>query len=216
MSYVLAFSATPVKGGTIEKGLKMVLDAAGAERNELVRLAMKDVRVCLACKKCATTNRCVIKDDVNPLLDKIEHADAFLMSGYPSFGSLNAMMKVFIERNWPLRHNYILTRGKTGAAVVAGGSCLDELDSFFRHYYEGYLGMSFQGTLKLRGNVPCMTCGYGEDCEGSGFLREHGPGAKVTPDKFYDPDRDPDAMRRARELGEAVAKSVAGIGERAV
>ncbi|MDR1081633.1 MAG: flavodoxin family protein [Deltaproteobacteria bacterium] len=210
MSYLLAFSGTPVKGGTIEKGLRMVLDAAGAERNELVRLAMMDVRVCLACKKCVPTNRCAIRDDVNPLLEKVLESDAFVMSGYPSFGSLNALMKVFIERNWPLRHNRVLTRGKTGAAVVAGSSMLDELDDYFRQYFEGYLGMRFQGTLKLRGNVPCMSCGYGEDCVGSGFLREYGSGAKISPDKFYDPARDPDAVRRARELGESVAVSVSG------
>ncbi|MDR1312488.1 MAG: flavodoxin family protein [Deltaproteobacteria bacterium] len=210
MSYVLAFSGTPVRGGTIEKGLRMVLDAAGAERNELVRLSELDLRVCLACKKCVKTNRCVIKDDANALLDKIEEADAFVMSGYPSFGSLNALMKLFIERNWPLRHNSVLTSGKTGAAVVAGASMLDELDAYFRHYFEGYLAMAFQGTLKLRGNVPCMSCGYGEGCIGSGFLREHGPGAKITPDKFYDPDGDPGARERARALGEAIGGSAAG------
>jgi multimeric flavodoxin WrbA len=125
MSFVIAFSGTPVKGGTIEKGLRMVLDAAGAERNGLVRLAALDIRTCRACKLCAPTNRCVIKDDVNPLLGRIEKADAVILSGYPSFGSLNALTKVFIERNWPIRHNRILTKGKTGAAVVAGGMALD-------------------------------------------------------------------------------------------
>jgi hypothetical protein len=210
MSGIIAFSGTPVKGGTIEKGLRMVLDAAGAESNEIVRLSALDVRVCTACKKCAPTNRCVIKDDVNPLLERIERSDGFILSGYPSFGSLNALTKVFIERNWPLRHNHVLTKGKTGAAVVAGSVMLDGLDAFFRQYFENYLMMDFRGTLALRGNVPCMTCGYGEECFASGFLREHGPGAKVTPDKFYDPLADPDACRRAAELGESMARSLAG------
>ncbi|MDR3153251.1 MAG: flavodoxin family protein [Deltaproteobacteria bacterium] len=208
MSYVLAFSGTPVRGGTIEKGLRMVLDGAGAGRNELIRLADLDIRVCVACKKCAPTNRCVIKDDVNPLLEKIERADAFILSGYPSFGSLNALAKVFIERNWPLRHNRVLTRGKTGAAVAAGAGGLDELDAYFSQYFGGYLLMDFQGTLKLRGNVPCMTCGYGEDCVASGFIRQFGPGARITPDKFYDPLTDAGCRERARALGEAVAASV--------
>ncbi|MDR2340560.1 MAG: flavodoxin family protein, partial [Deltaproteobacteria bacterium] len=189
MTYVVAFSGTPIKGGTIEKGLRMLLDATGAEHNELVRLAPLEMRVCMACKKCADNNRCVMNDDVNGLLDKIEEADAFVLSGYPSFGSLNALTKVFIERNWPLRHNHVLTKGKTGAGVAAGSFGVSGVGDFFRQYFENYLMMDYQGTLAMRGNVPCMTCGYGEECFASGFLREHGEGAKVTPDKFYDPEK---------------------------
>ena len=209
MTHVVAFSGTPVKGGTIEKGLRMVLEATGAGKTELVRLSSLDMRICLACKKCVRTNRCVIDDGVNALLDKIEECDAFILSGYPSFGSLNALTKAFIERNWPLRHNLVLTRGKTGAAVAAGGTPPDGLDAFFRQYFEGYLKMDYAGLLALRGNVPCMTCGFGEECEASGFLMQWGEGAKVTPDKFYDPDADPDARLLAETLGGKIRQSVA-------
>ncbi|MDR2460370.1 MAG: flavodoxin family protein [Deltaproteobacteria bacterium] len=208
MTYVIAFSGSPFKDGTIEKGLKMVLEGTGAEKTELVRLSSIKMNVCVGCKKCAPTNRCVMQDDVNPLLEKIEKSDAFILSGYPSFSSLCALTKVFIERNWPLRHNYQLTKGKIGAAVVAGGPTIADLDAYFAMYYEGYLGMEYQGTLSLRGNVPCMTCGYGEDCEYSGFLKQYGPGAKVTPDKFYDPAADPDARIRAVKLGTSILDAI--------
>jgi hypothetical protein len=122
------------------------------------------------------------------------------------------MTKVFIERNWPLRHNHILTRGKVGAAVVCGASGLDALEAYFEAYFAGYLLADFQGVLKLEGNVPCMSCGYGEDCEGSGFLRRHGAGAKITPDKFSDFATDPQARARAEALGRAVAAAVAKRG----
>jgi multimeric flavodoxin WrbA len=209
MSYVLAFSGTPIKGGTIEKGLKMVLGAVGAERNELVRLADLDMRFCLACQRCAPTNRCVLNDGVNPLLEKIEAADAVIMSGYASFGSLNALSKVFVERIWPLRNNLALTRGKTGAAVAGGSVMLDEIDAYFRSFFEGYLGMSFQGTLKLRGNLPSTTFGCVEGGVIGGLFRELGIGTEDTPDKLYDPERDPEARAKARELGVAVAASIA-------
>ncbi|MDR2352620.1 MAG: flavodoxin family protein [Deltaproteobacteria bacterium] len=208
MTQVLAFSGSPIKGGTIEKGLRMVLDATGAETTELVRLSTLKMGICTACKKCAHTNRCVIDDDVNTQLEKIEKADAIIMSGYPSFGSINALSKVFIERNWPLRHNYVLTKGKAGAAVVAGGGYLEELSHFFENYFDGYLKTDYAGTLALQGNVPCMTCGYGEDCEASGFLMRYGQGAKVTPDKFYDPDKDPEAKTRAKTIAEKLMSSL--------
>jgi hypothetical protein len=186
----------------------MVLDAAGAEKNELVRLSGINMRVCAACKRCADSNRRVIKDGVNPLLDKIVESGAFLLSGRPSFGSLNALTRVFIERNWPLRHNFVLTKGKTGAAVAAGASPLEGVGEFFQNYFAGHLGMDFAAFLPLDGNVPRITCGCGEGCEASGFPRRHGPGAKVTRDKFCDPLADPDAQKRARQLGEAVGASI--------
>jgi multimeric flavodoxin WrbA len=209
MTYVIAFSGTPIKDGTIEKGLKMVLEGTGADTTELVRLSSLDLKVCKACKKCASTNRCIIKDDLNPLLDKIEKSDAYLLSGYSSFSSLNALTKLFIERNWPLRHNFNRTIGKIGGAVVAGSLfALDALETYFQNYYEGYLGMEYKGTVKLKGNVPCMTCGYGEECDYSGFLREYGKGAKVTPDKFYDPNNDKNAKNKALNLGKEIYSAI--------
>jgi multimeric flavodoxin WrbA len=154
------------------------------------------------------TNRCVIKDDVNPLLEKIEAAQGIIMSGYPSFGSVNALTKVFVERNWPLRHREILTTGKVGAAVICGRSSMETLDEWFKNYFSGYLKTKYQGTLVLGGNVPCMSCGFGEDCPGSGFLGQYGPGAKITPDKFNSFSNNPKSLEEARNLGQAIAKAI--------
>ncbi|MDR1295860.1 MAG: flavodoxin family protein [Deltaproteobacteria bacterium] len=207
MSTVMAFSGSPIKGGSIEQGLRAVLEATELDY-ELVRLSELNMKVCLGCKGCASTNRCVFQDDVNPLLEKIEGAKALVLSGYPSFSSVNALTKVFMERNWPLRHNHIMTSGKVGAAVICGGSGMEELAGYFQLYFEQYLRTDYAGTLSLAGNVPCLSCGYGEDCPGSGFLRQYGAGARITPDKFFSFARDLDAQRRAASLGEAVARAV--------
>jgi multimeric flavodoxin WrbA len=207
MVKVIGFSGSPIFGGNIEKGLRAVLEATKLDY-EFIRLYDLDMKVCVGCKMCADTNRCAFDDDINPILDKIEAADALVFSAYPSFGSVNALTKVFIERNWPLRHNHILTKGKVGAAVVCGGGGLFELEDYFERYFVGYLMTNFQGVLKLNGNVPCMSCGYGEDCEGSGFLKRFGPGAKITPDKFSDFATDQEALERAKALGEAIARAI--------
>jgi multimeric flavodoxin WrbA len=207
MAKILAFSGSPIKDGNIEKGLKAVLAATSGE-TEFIRLAELNMKVCLGCKKCASTNRCAFKDDINPILDKIVKADAIIMSGYPSFGSLNALSKIFIERNWPLRHNHILTKGKVGASVICGRIGLEDLDNYFRHYFVNYLMTDYQGTLVLKGNVPCMTCGYGEECPGSGFLKEYGPSAKVTEDKFSNFEKNEQSLLQAKNLGEAINKAI--------
>ncbi|MDR1873214.1 MAG: flavodoxin family protein [Deltaproteobacteria bacterium] len=207
MAMVLGFSGTPIKNGNIESGLKEVLKATEVE-SEFIRLYDYNFRTCLGCKKCAKTNRCVLDDGLNPLLEKITKAKALVLSGYPSFGSLNAMTKVFIERNWPLRHQTILTKGMVGAAVIGGLNGLDELAGYFTHYFDRYLLADYKGTLVIKGNAPCMSCGYGEDCPGSGFLREYGPGAKVTPDKFRSFADNPSAIAAAKELGRSIGAAI--------
>jgi multimeric flavodoxin WrbA len=166
------------------------------------------MKVCIGCKKCASTNRCIHNDDINPILEKIIKAEAIIMSGYPSFGSVNALTKIFIERLWPLRHNYFLAKGKASAAVVCGNVAPKDLENYFSRYFTDYMRTRHQGALTLDGNAPCMSCGFGEDCEGSGFLRIHGPGAKITQDKFRDFSRDEEAGIKARRLGEAVGEAI--------
>jgi hypothetical protein len=207
MAKVLGFSGSPFKDGNIEAGLKAVLTATETD-SEMIRLYDYDLKVCRGCKKCAKTNRCVFDDGLNELLDLITEAKALVFSGYPSFGSVNAMTKVFIERNWPLRHKEILTRGKVGAAVVCGNSGLEALADYFKRYFENYLLADYRGTLEIKGNPPCMSCGYGEDCPGSGFLREYGAGAKVTPDKFRRFSDNPAALAEARRLGQAIGAAI--------
>ncbi|MDR0621057.1 MAG: flavodoxin family protein [Deltaproteobacteria bacterium] len=207
MAKIMAFSGTPIKNGNIEQGIMAVLGATGQDY-EFVRLSEINLKACRACKGCVKTNRCVIDDDVNPLLDKIDKAEALVMSGYPSFGSVNALTKIFVERNWPLRHRTILTQGKVGAAVVCGRSGLDKLADWFGNYFTGYLKTRYQGTLALGGNVPCLSCGFGEDCPGRGFLGQYGPGAKITPDKFSVFSKNLAAQAEAENLGRAIAKAI--------
>ncbi len=208
MAKVLALSASPIKGGSLEKGLAAVIEASGFD-GEIVRLYDHDIKVCIACKKCAATNRCIMKDDTNLILEKIIAADALLFSGYPSYGSVNAMMKVFIEKMWPLRHNHLLTKGKASASVVCGmGGGPVDLQDYFAHYLDYYLGTKYVGCLSMPGNAPCLSCGYGETCEYGAVLAMYGPGAKITPDKFNDFNNNEEGLAKARELGQALAATV--------
>ncbi len=207
MAKVLAFSGSPMKGGTIEKALQAVM-AATEEETEFIRLADLNLRVCVGCKKCASTNRCVFGDDINPILEKIIEAEAIIIGAHPTFGSVNALTKIFIEKLWPLRHNVLSTRGKVGAAVITGSVYPRDLADYFDHYFNFYLGARYQGALVVDGNMPCLSCGYGESCEFSGVLGVWGAGAKVTPDKFKDFNTDPSAQARAREFGRVIGRAI--------
>ena len=81
---------------------------------------------------------------------------------------------------------------------------------WFEAYLAGYLGTSYKGALILEGNVPCLSCGYGETCPGIGFLLRHGAGAKISPESFSDFSLEASAQARAFELGRALAGDSAG------
>jgi hypothetical protein len=53
-----------------------------------------------------------------------------------------------------------------------------------------------------------MSCGFGEDCPGSGFLGQYGPGAKITPDKFNVFSKNAQALEEAKNLGQAIGRAI--------
>ena len=55
----------------------------------------------LACMKCASNNRCIPRDDIYPILDKIRAADALILRAFPTFASVNALTKTFMECKVP-------------------------------------------------------------------------------------------------------------------
>ena len=56
--------------------LKRTLEAEGIEV-ELIHVGNKDIRGCIACRKCHETGKCVFDDIVNEIAPKLAEADAF-------------------------------------------------------------------------------------------------------------------------------------------
>jgi multimeric flavodoxin WrbA len=106
--YVLALNGSPRKDSTTATLLKKALEGAashGAE-TELVHLnelRMRGCQACFACKKRdgKSYGRCVQKDDMTPLYEKMEQADALFLGSPLYFGTITAPAKVFVERLYP-------------------------------------------------------------------------------------------------------------------
>ena len=64
--------------------LKNTLEAEDIEV-ELLHVGNKDIRGCIACRKCAQTGKCVFDDVVNEVAPKLAEADAFVI-GCPVYG----------------------------------------------------------------------------------------------------------------------------------
>ncbi|MDK2986857.1 MAG: hypothetical protein PWQ96_2502, partial [Clostridia bacterium] len=147
------------------------------------------------------------KDDMNDVLEKIIRAEALVVSGFPTFFSVNALTKTFIERMYPLKHNKMLTRGKLGI-VVAGGFREPDVVADYLSFFFSWFKMELLGTLKIGGNAPCLSCGYGETCDYSNVTIMHGEGAQIKSEMFYSFENDEDSKQEALLLGQRLGAAL--------
>ncbi len=114
--------------------LRNTLESEGIEV-ELIHVGNKDIRGCIACRKCASTGKCVFDDIVNEVAPKLAEADAFVIGApvyfsSPAGGAISFMDRLFFST---LHTDKAM---KVGAAVVTcrrGGNTasFDVLNKYF-------------------------------------------------------------------------------------
>ena len=133
---VLMLNGSPrAKGNTaLALGeMEKIFTSEGIE-TELVQVGQRDVRGCIACRRCAETGKCVFDDIVNELAPKFEACDGLVVGSPVYFASANATLVSLLTRlffSTPFDKTM-----KVGAAVVVarrGGlsATFDELNKFF-------------------------------------------------------------------------------------
>lgn len=139
---VVAFCGSARRNGntaTLARTVLAELEPAGIE-TELIQLSGKEIRGCLACRKCfeEKDGRCSGReDDVNECIEKMVKADGILLASPTYFADLSSDMKALIERaGYVARANGHLFRRKVGAAVVAARRAgamhaFDSMNHFF-------------------------------------------------------------------------------------
>ena len=115
--------------------LAKTLEQQGIE-TEIVHVGSKDIRGCIACRRChAGLNKCVFDDIVNEVAPKLAEADIFVIGapvyyGSPAGGAISFMDRLFFST---MHEDKTM---KVGAAVVTcrrGGntSSFDVLNKYF-------------------------------------------------------------------------------------
>lgn len=214
---VLGVSGSPIYNGNTERALQKILEATGLS-TELVRLKEYAVAPCQACLKCIKTGCCVIQDDGYILVEKVRQADALVIAGFTPYSSLDSRTKAFLERLYPLRHHTGQLAGKPGGAVItcaipANNREMPPAFDFGSNAIKFFMleeGMEFLGAVRIDGNVPCVKCGYGDDCAMSGISMLHGPEATVETVGINSFEKQPEAVRAASALGESIAAFLKG------
>lgn len=205
MGKIIGFSASSTKAGVMESAMTKLLESTGHEY-ELIRLANKNIKYCSGCVGCAATNKCVMRDDMDELLEKFMQADAVVFGGITRHNGVNAIMQNFMERFFPLYHREIKSTGKPVAIVSAGLYSAQEAYKDMSGFVNGFK-MNELGALIVGGNASCYKCGFGEDCPQSAHVAINGK-VPITEDTFYKFENDSKCVQKAIELGNKIADTL--------
>jgi multimeric flavodoxin WrbA len=102
---VIAINGSPRKEWNTATLLKKALEGAASQgaATELVHLYDLNYKGCISCFACKekggkSYGRCVVRDDLKPLFEKIEAADALVFGSPIYLGNITGEMQSFLER----------------------------------------------------------------------------------------------------------------------
>ncbi|MDD3810615.1 MAG: flavodoxin family protein [Erysipelotrichaceae bacterium] len=133
---VLLINGSPNARGCTYTALNEVattLEYHGVE-TEIIQVGHKDVRGCIACRKCKSTGKCVFNDIVNEVAPKFDSADGLIVGSPVYYASPNGTLISFLDR---LFFSTAFDKAmKVGASVVScrrGGNTasFDMLNKYF-------------------------------------------------------------------------------------
>jgi hypothetical protein len=227
---ILGISGSPVPNSNTDRAVKGVLEASGLE-SEFVKLSEFNVKPCQACKKSVPHNICQVKDDFPKLAEKLKKAQALVLGAYTSYGMIDAYTKAFLERLWSMRHVNNLNRGKYVVLIVNGlfpvpttRKCRRLFLKLLKPFYpqkvpviqvskniERHLRMERMdhlGTVLIKGNLPCLTCGQGNSCEISGVPSVYGKDVKASSDLCEAVEDQEEVWEEIIQLGKILGKKL--------
>lgn len=103
MKNVLIISASPRKNGNSDILCDRFAQGAAESGNkvEKIFLASKNIGYCRGCGVCNSTHKCIQKDDMAEILDKMVTADVIVLATPVYFYSMDGQIKTFIDRTVP-------------------------------------------------------------------------------------------------------------------
>ena len=132
----------------VERG---VLDAGNEV--ESVSLAGKNVSFCRGCLACQKTGCCVIRDDMDALIEKVREADVLVFATPIYYYEMSGQMKAFLDRCNPLyisdykfRSVYLVT-----ASAEEGDDVAERAAQGLQGWIECFPKASFDGLLSSGG-----------------------------------------------------------------
>jgi len=97
---VLGFSGSPRTDGNTDLLIKELLRGAADAGAETELISVRAVRFdpCISCNRCFKTGRCEVKDNFQPIYDKIMEAEHIVLASPIYFMGLSAWAKTLVDR----------------------------------------------------------------------------------------------------------------------
>jgi multimeric flavodoxin WrbA len=101
---------------------------------EIFKISDLTINHCLGCWSCRSRGECRHQDDMDEeIIPSLRMADVIVLATPVYFNNVSSLMKMFMDRTWPLRN---LLKDKLGAAIAVGQgygtqAALDGMNSFF-------------------------------------------------------------------------------------
>ncbi len=113
--------------------MEKIFEAQGIE-TEILRVGHREVRGCVACKRCAELGRCAFDDVVNEALPKLAEADGLVLASPVYYASANSTLTAFCDRLfYANRADLSMKVGASVAVCRRGGASatFDQLNKYF-------------------------------------------------------------------------------------
>jgi multimeric flavodoxin WrbA len=146
MSKIVAVVSSPRKDANSETIVKAMVAAAKGKGHDVQVFnvaALKDRRGCIACMGCKKAGRCVLKDEITPVIDAIRDADGVILSTAVYFGQPTGQYRLLEDRFFsfidgsftpnitPKKLAVVVTAGSAGAQELAD-QIMGRMVSFFK------------------------------------------------------------------------------------
>jgi len=124
---ILGICCSPRRGQATYKAMETCLAAARGVSDkiepELIELADRDIRPCLACGECKGRLVCPIEDDFASLIPVLADpgVSAMIIGTPVYFGTMTAQCKALIDRCVMFRRNGWAFRNRVGGVLAVGG-----------------------------------------------------------------------------------------------
>lgn len=163
MKNVLIISSSPRIKGNSDMLCDEFIKGAAENQNHIERINLRDrhIEPCLACDACRKTHRCVQKDDMNEILNQMLLADIIVLASPVYFYSINAVMKLFIDRCFA---GYLDLVDKQFIFMLSAADGQREIERATE---------CFKGFTDCLPNSQIIDILYADHCGGRGSIKEH-------------------------------------------
>jgi multimeric flavodoxin WrbA len=156
MPKFLLISGSPRKGNT-DYILNEIFESLNSKDKEIIYLRDKNIAHCQGCLSCDKTNKCVIRDDMDEIMEKLKEAEIIILGTPNYFDNVPGIVKDFVDRTNPFYETDILRNKKSFAIVIGGGKIKNSkrvvdgaLKYFFNAHQMNLIGSAYFQGLGLK------------------------------------------------------------------